>query len=61
MSGPAMHRVLVNGPIEHHHLILVLLNVADWADTDIESTATPSARWLSRPVAVSVCATAGRS
>ena len=31
-----MHRVLVNGPIEHHHLILVLLNVADWADTDID-------------------------
>jgi hypothetical protein len=30
-----MHRVLVNGPVEQPTLMLVLLNVADWSDTDI--------------------------
>jgi hypothetical protein len=40
MSGPAMHRVLVNGP-DDHVLFRVLMAVADWPDTDHDQAGHP--------------------
>ena len=46
MSGPAMDRVLKYGPHENARLMLVLLNVANFADTDVGDRG----RWVAQRV-----------